>query len=447
VSRAETARAALRRPPTWKATLLVALHELRGSFRDQQTVLYAVLVPLFLYPLIFWLLIQGSLVVRGRSERTEVQVGVAYEAGAEQRGTLVEALSTRPGAQSAAMEGAELERVEPLQARGTLPEEGARAWLSAAGPRVPDAVLWIPAEPGAPAQLFYDSTHRASRLAKERVTARLEPLTQRLREDRARALGKSPLDLVPFEVQEANVAPERDLVAYALSFLLPMLLVVMCVLGAFFPAVDLTAGEKERSTAETTLLLPIPRLAVHQGKILAVCTAAVLATALNLAALGLTAGHLMGMLSESLGVGFSGLPVLALVSVAPLALLFAFFVSAVLTGIASLAGSFKEGQAMLGPVQLLFIVPAMAGAIPGVELSMGLACVPVVNVVLAFRALLQGKMLFAEYAVVALSLCVYALVAVRLAVRLLSREGAPLASATVPLWRVLAQLRSPAGSR
>jgi hypothetical protein len=71
----------------------------------------------------------------------------------------------------------------------------------------------------------------------------------------------------------------------------------------------------------------------------------------------------------------------------------------------------------------------------------------VVNVVLAFRALLQGKMLFAEYAVVALSLCVYALVAVRLAVRLLSREGAPLASATVPLWRVLAQLRSPAGSR
>ena len=447
MNRTAPARAAARRLPLWKATLLVALQELRGSFRDQQTVVYAVLVPIFLYPLIFWLLIQGSLVIRGRAERTEVRIGVAFEAGAEPRAELVPALAARPGVAPSAAASGELERVEPVQASGTLPEHAARAWLASAGARTPDAVLWLPAGEGEPARLFYDSTRRRSRLAKERVSERLEPLTRRLREDAARASGGSPLDLVPFEVQEANVAPERDLVAYALSFLLPMLLVVMCVLGAFFPAVDLTAGEKERSTAETTLLLPIPRLAVHQGKILAVCAAAVLATALNLAALGLTAGHLMGMLRESLGVGFSGLPVLALLSVAPLALLFAFFVSAVLTGIASLAGSFKEGQAMLGPVQLIFIVPAMAGAIPGVELSMGLACVPVVNVVLAFRALLQGKMLFAEYAVVALSLCVYALIAVRLAVRLLSREGAPLASETVPLWRVLAQLRSSGGSR
>lgn len=446
MKRSRPARTATRRPPTWKATGIVALQELRGSFRDQQTVLYAVLVPLFLYPLIFWLLIQASLVVRGRSERTDVRLGVAYEAGAEARSELVPALATRPGIQPGAA-ASELERVEPVPASGTLTVEAARNWLATAGPRTPDAVLWLPAGQAEPARLFYDSTRRSSRLAAERAMARLEPLSRRLREDAARAAGKSPLELVPFEVHEANVAPERDLVAYALSFLLPMLLVVMCVLGAFFPAVDLTAGEKERSTAETTLLLPISRLAVHQGKIVAVCAAAVLATALNLAALGLTAGHLMGMLRESLGVGFSGLPVLALLSVAPLALLFAFFVSAVLTGIASLAGSFKEGQAMLGPVQLLFIVPAMAGAIPGVELSMGLATIPVVNVVLAFRALLQGKMLFAEYAVVALSLCVYALIAVRLAVRLLSREGAPLASETVPLWRVVSQLRAPGESR
>ena len=42
-----------------------------------------------------------------------------------------------------------------------------------------------------------------------------------------------------------------------------MLLVFMSVIGALFPAVDLTAGEKERRCAETTMLLPIPMTAVH----------------------------------------------------------------------------------------------------------------------------------------------------------------------------------------
>ena len=84
----------------------------------------------------------------------------------------------------------------------------------------------------------------------------------------------------PRAVHEARV-PKADEGALALSLLLPMLLIVMSVMGSFFPAVDLTAGEKERTTVETTLVLPVRRLAVQPGKILAVCAASVLATALK----------------------------------------------------------------------------------------------------------------------------------------------------------------------
>jgi len=196
------------------------------------------------------------------------------------------------------------------------------------------------------------------------------------------------------------------------------------VMGAFYPAVDLTAGERERRTEETTLLLPVPRVAVHQGKILAVCATAVLATALNLAALGLSAGHLVALARLGPEVQID-LPVEAFAAIAPLAVLFALFVSAVLTGIASLARTFQEGQALLGPVQMLFILPAMAGVIPGVELTPGLACVPVLNVVFAFRALLQGRALPLEYAITAISLLACAAIAVWIAVRALSREPSP----------------------
>ena len=124
--------------------------------------------------------------------------------------------------------------------------------------------------------------------------------------------------------------------------------------------------------------------------------------------------------------------------------LFAFFVSAVLVAVASLAASFKEGQALLGPVQMIFIVPAMAGVLPGLELDLRTAAIPVVNVVLAFRAMLQHRALPLEYAVTAATLLVYALIAIRLAVRVLDRESVALASETVPLRRLFSLLRKPA---
>jgi ABC-type Na+ efflux pump permease subunit len=256
-----------------------------------------------------------------------------------------------------------------------------------------------------------------------------------LREAAAQEARRDPAELQPLRVEEpVDVAAHKDRGAYLLSFLLPMLLVVMTVMGAFYPAVDLTAGERERRTEDTTLLLPVPRAAVHQGKILAVCVTAVTATALNLLALGLSAGHLVAMarLGPELEIE---LPVEAFLAIAPLALLFALFVSAVLTGIAAFARTFQEGQALLGPVQMVFILPAMAGVIPGVELSPGLACVPVLNVVFAFRGLLQGRDMPLEYGITAVSLLVCAAIAVVLAMRVLGRER------SAPGW-LLARLLS-----
>ena len=433
--------------PTWKATLLIAVEELRGSFRDRQTLIYSVVLPICMYPALFWILLQGALVLQGRRERTEVHVAIASARPEGVPASLLAALEQGRPADAAGEGGLEpvrLERVAEPRSR-----DEARAWLEGAEDASdPDVVLWLPDPSATPDQapkaaLYFDSSDSRSKLARGRVEQRLERYLHQARESAALRLGASPEDLVPFEVVDANVAPGRDMVAYILSFLLPMLLVVMCVMGAFFPAVDVTAGEKERSTAETTLLLPVPRVAVHQGKILAVCLASVLATVLNLAALGLSAEHLLSMLSSELGLGLAGIPVVALLAVLPLALMFAFFVSAILVGVASLAASFKEGQALLGPVQMVFLLPAMAAVLPGLSLDLRWALVPVINVVLAFRSMLQGRVLPAEYTLTALSLLVYALIAIRLAVRLLSREGVQLADQTLSLSNLPRLLRTP----
>jgi ABC-type Na+ efflux pump permease subunit len=262
-----------------------------------------------------------------------------------------------------------------------------------------------------------------------------------LREQAAQAGGYSPTALEPLRLERRDVGPESDKGALILAMLLPMLLVTMCVMGAFFPAVDLSAGERERGTAETTLLLPIPRLWVLQGKVLAVASLAMIATSFNIVALGISAEGLLATLLRGSSITIN-LPWQALLAIAPLTLLFALFAGATLTAISGLARNFKEAQAMLGPVQLLFIMPAIAGIMPGIDLTPGLALVPVLNMTLAAKSMLLGKILPLEYTLVAVSLLISGWLALNLAVRLLSREAFATSSATIPLRKLISFLRS-----
>jgi ABC-type Na+ efflux pump permease subunit len=232
------------------------------------------------------------------------------------------------------------------------------------------------------------------------------------------------------------VTTKQDKGAFMLSLILPMMIVIMAVMGAFFPAVDLTAGEKERGTSETTLLLPIPRAKVLTGKILACTALAFLATTLNLTSMGLAARHLLGSLGPKVPVEIQ-FPFMAVLYSLPLILLFCFFVSASLTALAGLTKTFKEGQAMLGPAQAVFMLPAIIGIMPGLELNETWALVPVVNVVLAIRSILVMDSLPLPYLITALSLLASAWLAVQLCIRILSLEALAFAGSSMSLKQLL----------
>ncbi len=449
-----------------RGALGVARKELLEALRDKQTVLYTVVLPICMYPVMFWAMIQAFLVVQGLEERTEVRVGLAAVTAPAQpaAGTLPglartldlrQALDPReaPGQSEDDQPPVNPVKLVPAQQKGALDAEGARTWALDQG-EVPggerlDAVLFLPStaeREGAEneqmtAQVFYDGARSRSKLARKRIEQRLEAEASDMRREAARDRDLSPGLLRPVTVTAHDTAPGPGKGALLLSTILPLLLVTMAVMGAFFPAVDLTAGEKERGTAETTMLLPLPRTAVLLGKVLATCLLAVIATTLNLFAIALSAEHLLSTLAQGTSLEIP-LPLGALATILPLALLFAFFTAAILTAIAGLARSFKEGQALLGPAQMLFIVPAMIGIVPGIELNLGWALVPIVNVVLACKALLVDKQLPLEYLTVAAAQLVYAGLAVVFAVRLLSREAVALAGETLSLRRLFSLLRS-----
>jgi len=426
---------------TLASAFAVARKELGESFRDRQTLIYTFVLPLCMYPAMFWIMVQGALVVQGQKGAKDVTVGIV--AAAEDVAAVREAIEVENDGGGNVTITLLDETTETASSSG---REDLHALVESEEDGAPDAILFLPAgrSDDTPAELFYDSTDSRSEIARGRVVRSLREWSKTLRETAALDRDLDPEVLDPILVRSMSVAEDKDKGALMLSLMLPMLMIVMCVLGAFFPAVDLTAGEKERNTAETTLLLPIPRLGLHLGKIFAVCATSMIATTLNLLALGLSAGHLVAQLSGMGDGKFSiELPVGALLSVAPFAILFAFFVSAALTGIASLASSFKEGQALLGPVQMVFIMPAMAASLPGLELTTTTAWIPIVNVALAFRAMLIGDVETIPLILCAVSLILTAALAIWFSVRLLSNEEVALSSETLSLRRLFSLLRAP----
>lgn len=428
-------------PSILGAALKVAGKELLESFRDRQTLLYTFVLPVCMYPALFWVMVQGVLVVQGQKNARDVTVGIV--AADTQFDDARLALGTQDDEELSGGTVTTVRLAPDLAADEPTLEAKLKALVEEDGDDAPDAIVVLPgALDGTDrARVYFDSTDSRSEIARERSIGSLGRWADELRTGAADARGIDPEALDPIVVRSNSVAEEKDKGALLLSLMLPMLLVIMSVLGAFFPAVDLTAGEKERGTAETTMLLPIPRTAVHLGKILAVSASAMIATALNLLALGLSAGHLLDQLSGASGGSMViQLPVGALLSVLPLAVLFAFFVSAMLTGIASLAASFKEGQALLGPVQMVFILPAMAATLPGLTLNATTAWIPVVNVALAFRAMLVGDIQALPLAICVVALLGAALFAIWFSIRLRSNEQVALAGETLSLGKLFSLL-------
>jgi sodium transport system permease protein len=253
----------------------------------------------------------------------------------------------------------------------------------------------------------------------------------------ARLTGRGlPAALVkPFEVKTENVAPPEKVGGNVIGGIIPYLFILLCFTGAMYPAIDLTAGEKERGTMETILCSPVGRADLVLGKFLMVLTAALGTVVFSLLSMGLTF-MLGGLLFAKTAAGGAAvaaaksgaapmLPTIdplgtltVLAMVLPVAVLF----SAVLMAVSLFAKSVKEAQSYVSPLIIVVILPAMMGMLPGVELNTRLALVPILNLALVSKELVSGVFHWHYLALIFGSTCLYAAVALAFCVRMFNRE-------------------------
>ncbi|RMD84419.1 MAG: CPBP family intramembrane metalloprotease [Lentisphaerae bacterium] len=233
--------------------------------------------------------------------------------------------------------------------------------------------------------VFYNMASDTSQIALQYIQDRLEALRAHILDERQKNHPElPPFFLHPLRVESVNIASAQQRGGYFAGRILPMIMIIMVMLGAFYPAVDMTAGEKERGTMETLLTVPVTPAEIIAGKFIAVFLIAFSTALANLGSMSLALLYMLqtGNIQERVQFQMSiGSGMMVFVQLIPVAVLF----SSVILGVAVLARSFKEAQNYLTPFYLLIIIPIAVSSLPGFSLTTTTAFFPVINLCLLMR--------------------------------------------------------------
>jgi sodium transport system permease protein len=404
---------------SWQNVRLIWFREVRDQLRDRRTIFMIAVLPVLLYPLLGMLFLQITQFMQQQPTRIWV-LGAA-------------ALTAQP----ALFDG-------PQFAAEFCPEDEARLLrlsLGEAGPGPAgdepmfdlarreirrdgyDAILVFPAafssqlaalssvadrsvaEKGrqppaglpkvAGPEILFNQAGDASRIAADRIERVLKRWRDAVVHRMLDSRGVSPAVAKPFEPVRTDISEEIRRRAAVWARILPFVVVVWALTGAFYPAIDLCAGEKERGTLETLLCSPATRGEIVGGKLLTVMCFSVATAYLNLLSLGMTGVLLIRQLGASAELGlaldFGPPPTLAILWLMLATLPVAALFSALSLALAAFAQSVKEAQYYLMPLLLISFPLMTLPVLPTARLDLGTAIIPITGMVLWLRQLIEGQ--------------------------------------------------------
>ncbi|MFO0804520.1 MAG: ABC transporter permease [Gemmataceae bacterium] len=385
---------------------LIAVREARDQLRDRRTMFLILGLPLLMYPLFIGIGILFATTLKDK----KLVIGVVGAEHLPQPGLDPSPLIGAPAGVHATRKS-----FPPLISRGRFIESGRSELEAAQGgqleykefptadqslltSRQVDALVTV--EPGLLAKLengerpFVQIQGRDgeenSKLAVNRITDVIRKWSGEVKAVRFARRGlppdfDSPVDIRdPQSEKDGNkrIADEfRDVLVKAI----PLLLVMWVLTGAIHPAIDMTAGEKERGTMETLLISPAERTEIVAGKFLAVTFLSFGTAVWNIALMvGAVAGAQAAMRAELLSL--EGLAACVLASL-PMAMLFA----AGCLALGVFARSTKEGNYYMVPIFFVVLPLAYWSMAPGMELDAKTSWVPVTNALLLQQRLMSVR--------------------------------------------------------
>ena len=379
-------------PTRFHAALAIARRDLLEFMRDHRTLVVTLLLPMVTYPI---LALATALGLRTASEEIDVRTAPAEIrlglSGADaprfaailQRTLADTAASARVGWPADVVIGS----VEATEAPSLLERGEIDAWIDAA--------------PGLAADLAASGTvelpvrmaigNRAGHLIREQFETFMRSVARDLTRQRIGEAGLPATVLNPLALTfpDEVVPPPAQNVISTLSGGVLVLLTVLTLTGAFYPAIDAIAGEKERGTIETLLIAPCSLAQLVFGKFLAVFAITLATLAVNVVSITATAAVCMRFLPQGIVAHVPGETVLLAAGVTLVAYGgMAAVAAATCLAVTTASKSGKEAQNTLTPVILLVSAVAGTAMLPGMRSDGVLAALPFAGQVAVARSAL-----------------------------------------------------------
>ena len=381
--------------------------ELTDILRDKKTLIMMMVVPIVIYPLlIVGMTLLMSSIMSSQAEKTYL---VAFE-----NDTNIEERIDEIIEDNKEQIGYQLEIVKENDCREAL-ENGTIDAFVRMGEK--DQVL-----------LCYLSAKDRSSTAVSALNDAFELYREELRKEKIENAGlDAEVMLNPIRYEQEDFSTTEESIGNLIGSMMPFLIVTVILLGAIYPAIDVTAGEKERGTLETLLTLPITNFEMIMSKFLAVSCIACVSAVLNVFSMGgamafLVSSSISSVANMNLEIHFETFIPGILFTIVVM-MFFALLVTAVCMCTCVFAKNFKEANNYVTPVMLIFMFGSYAAMIPDLELTVQTAAIPIVNVALLVEGLFQFHYNYALFAIVLFSNVAYSLLAIMILGKIYNSES------------------------
>jgi sodium transport system permease protein len=372
------------------AAFAIARRDLVEFIRDRRTLFITLLLPVATYPILALSTALGvrTAAIEIEAERAPTPIIVVVsgrDAGVfAERVAAVEATATGDARQGwpAALR---VDVVLPAEARERVDAGKADLWLETYSGIIDDldglGTVVVPVRWGLKRVL--------EPRVREQFTTVVQAVAADARRRRVATAGLPAAVLEPLRVAYPDEKPDTDTlparpIAPVVAGGVLVLLAVLTLTGAFYPAIDAIAGEKERGTIETLLIAPCAARDIVFGKFLAVFAITLATLVVNVLSILGTAAVAGRFLPQGLSLGLPASPLPILVSVAAFVGLAALSAATCLA-VTTAAKSGKEAQNTLTPVILLVSALAGTALLPGMRVASPIAAVPFAGQVLVGR--------------------------------------------------------------
>ena len=371
--------------------------EMLDVLRDKKTVVMMLVVPVILYPLIFIGAMQVMAMISSNMEEQNYRIAV----DAEDEGAILHEL-TQYDDSSYTITIVDPESIDDYES--ALQNEELDVYVHG---DVKDGELQY--------DVYYISSVTNSSYAMNIVMDVFDEYREELTRGKIKDAGLDIHEILePISYQKQDTASNEQSLGSIMGSILPFMLVVSLIMGTMYPAIDTTAGERERGTLETILTLPVSNRQLIVSKFLTVAVIGMVSALLNIISMGGIAVYMYKVLDMQTDVASFDMGKFYPAILVGILTIFAFslFISAVTMCVTSFAKSYKEANNYITPLMLVVMFTGYIGFIPNVELTQTMAMIPVANICLLIKNILVFKIDYMIIAMVLISNIAYAVFAI-----------------------------------